>query len=290
MVAGARARPRGRGHHRSRRSGRCAGEGRVAGGDPAGGRTRREQDRLRRRPVDRWRRPGRAVLGRPPAPRAPRRRAADARRPRGPPLGRGHHARPRRLHRRPRGRRPAAPARNRPPGAHGAAAIRRRLPGSHDGAAPRPPRRGRRRRAARRPARWLGDPARPSGRGSSMPPRARRCTSRSSSACSATTATWCRRPGRSGPRCRAPTSVTVPPTVKALLAARLEGLPEDERNVARRASVIGRSFEVAALGALDADAVHRTSTGASSPSCARSSCVPTGPSSPWAMPSASATC
>jgi class 3 adenylate cyclase/tetratricopeptide (TPR) repeat protein len=46
-------------------------------------------------------------------------------------------------------------------------------------------------------------------------------------------------------------SVTVPPTVKALLAARLEGLPEDERNVARRASVIGRSFEVAALGALD---------------------------------------
>ena len=47
-------------------------------------------------------------------------------------------------------------------------------------------------------------------------------------------------------------SVTVPPTVKALLAARLEGLPEDERAVARRASVIGRSFEVAALGALDA--------------------------------------
>jgi class 3 adenylate cyclase/tetratricopeptide (TPR) repeat protein len=47
-------------------------------------------------------------------------------------------------------------------------------------------------------------------------------------------------------------SVTVPPTVKALLAARLEGLPEGERTVARRASVIGRSFEVAALGALDA--------------------------------------
>ena len=47
-------------------------------------------------------------------------------------------------------------------------------------------------------------------------------------------------------------SVTVPATIKALLAARLEGLPEDERNVARRASVIGRSFEVAALGALDA--------------------------------------
>jgi class 3 adenylate cyclase len=45
--------------------------------------------------------------------------------------------------------------------------------------------------------------------------------------------------------------VAVPLTIQALLAARLEGLPEPERVVARRASVIGRSFEVAALADMD---------------------------------------
>ena len=39
--------------------------------------------------------------------------------------------------------------------------------------------------------------------------------------------------GTSGPPLPGADAVAVPPTVKALLAARLEGLPEDERNVAR---------------------------------------------------------
>jgi class 3 adenylate cyclase/tetratricopeptide (TPR) repeat protein len=43
----------------------------------------------------------------------------------------------------------------------------------------------------------------------------------------------------------------VPPTVRALLAARLDGLPAPERVLAERASVVGRSFESAMLGELD---------------------------------------
>ena len=46
-------------------------------------------------------------------------------------------------------------------------------------------------------------------------------------------------------------TLDVPPTVRALLAARLDGLPATERVVAERASVVGRSFEGAMLGALD---------------------------------------
>ena len=46
-------------------------------------------------------------------------------------------------------------------------------------------------------------------------------------------------------------SVLVPPTIQALLAARLEALPPGERAVAQRGAVIGRSFEVAALVELD---------------------------------------
>ena len=45
--------------------------------------------------------------------------------------------------------------------------------------------------------------------------------------------------------------VAMPVTIAALLTARLEALPADERGVAQRASVIGRSFEVAALAELD---------------------------------------
>jgi class 3 adenylate cyclase/tetratricopeptide (TPR) repeat protein len=41
--------------------------------------------------------------------------------------------------------------------------------------------------------------------------------------------------------------VTVPPTVGALVAARIDGLPDSERRVAERAAVVGRVFEAAAV-------------------------------------------
>src|SRR4051794_3566573 len=45
--------------------------------------------------------------------------------------------------------------------------------------------------------------------------------------------------------------MSIPVSIQALLAARLEALPEDERATARRASVMGRSFESAALVEID---------------------------------------
>jgi class 3 adenylate cyclase/tetratricopeptide (TPR) repeat protein len=45
----------------------------------------------------------------------------------------------------------------------------------------------------------------------------------------------------------------VPPTIQALLAARLDALPEEERDVLERASVIGHDFEWEALGELSRD-------------------------------------
>jgi class 3 adenylate cyclase/tetratricopeptide (TPR) repeat protein len=45
----------------------------------------------------------------------------------------------------------------------------------------------------------------------------------------------------------------IPPTIQALLAARLDALPEAERDVLERASVIGLEFEWEALGELAAD-------------------------------------
>jgi predicted ATPase/class 3 adenylate cyclase len=45
----------------------------------------------------------------------------------------------------------------------------------------------------------------------------------------------------------------VPPTIHALLAARLDALPDEERDVLERASVIGHDFEWEALGELASD-------------------------------------
>ena len=45
----------------------------------------------------------------------------------------------------------------------------------------------------------------------------------------------------------------VPPTIQALLAARLDALPDEERDVLERASVIGHDFEWEALGELSPD-------------------------------------
>jgi class 3 adenylate cyclase/tetratricopeptide (TPR) repeat protein len=49
---------------------------------------------------------------------------------------------------------------------------------------------------------------------------------------------------------RVASSVRVPPTIGALLAARLDRLPVDERSTAQRASVVGRVFERVAIAAL----------------------------------------
>ena len=46
-------------------------------------------------------------------------------------------------------------------------------------------------------------------------------------------------------------AVSVPVSIRALLAARLEGLPPAERSTAQRASVLGRTFEVAALASME---------------------------------------
>ena len=48
--------------------------------------------------------------------------------------------------------------------------------------------------------------------------------------------------------------VSVPPTITALLAARLERLPAEERALAERASVVGRVFEQAAVSELSPEA------------------------------------
>ncbi len=51
--------------------------------------------------------------------------------------------------------------------------------------------------------------------------------------------------------------IAIPPTIHALLAARLDGLPEDERAVVDPASVIGLVFAQAALQAIVDDGVRR---------------------------------
>ena len=48
-------------------------------------------------------------------------------------------------------------------------------------------------------------------------------------------------------------SERVPPTIQALLAARLDGLPDDERDLLERAAVVGFDFEWEALGELSPD-------------------------------------
>ena len=78
--------------------------------------------------------------------------------------------------------------------------------------------------------------------------------------------------------------VTVPPTIHALLAARLDQLDTAERSVLERGSVEGQVFHRGAVVAL-ALAEH-PSTGGSSLSSARTSSVPSGPSSPTTRRSA----
>ncbi len=53
------------------------------------------------------------------------------------------------------------------------------------------------------------------------------------------------------------TEIAVPPTIQALLAARLDQLPDGERSVAQHGAVMGRSFEAAALVDIGSDAVRK---------------------------------
>ena len=59
--------------------------------------------------------------------------------------------------------------------------------------------------------------------------------------------------------------VPVPPSIQALLAARLERLSDEERSLLERASVAGKVFQAAAVEELGADVGRRRS----SRSCAR---------------------
>ena len=82
--------------------------------------------------------------------------------------------------------------------------------------------------------------------------------------------------------------VAVPPTIQALLAARLDQLDPAERGVLERGSVEGRVFHrgaVQALSPAEAELVRA----ADRASCGGSSCAPTGRSSRARTPSASAT-
>lgn len=61
-------------------------------------------------------------------------------------------------------------------------------------------------------------------------------------------------PGRTpGAGDRSLWTITIPPTIQALLSARLEQLPIDERSVVQRGSVIGREFWSGALAALSTE-------------------------------------
>ena len=83
--------------------------------------------------------------------------------------------------------------------------------------------------------------------------------------------------------------IAVPPTIQALLAARLDQLDPAERVVLERGSVEGRMFHRGAVQALSpdeaqlVDAAHRARA-------AGSCCAPTGRSSRARTPFASATC
>jgi len=52
--------------------------------------------------------------------------------------------------------------------------------------------------------------------------------------------------------------LAIPPTISALLAARLDRLSGDERRVAERASVVGRVFEPEAVAALSGETSCRS--------------------------------
>ena len=82
------------------------------------------------------------------------------------------------------------------------------------------------------------------------------------------------------------TGLTVPPSIQALLAARLDRLADDEHAVLERASVEGKAFHGGYVIA-DDDAGRSRSSRRSS---ARTSSAPTARSSPASAGTGSATC
>ena len=184
---------------------------------PAAGRRVRARHGAARRAAERRR--GRArrggVLGRAQAARGGRAHAAARARARGPALGRADAARPHRVPRRLEPRRADARARARAPRpARAAARLARRAPRSSS------------RSAATSRTRCSGIcSARPSWTprsraASSTPPRATRSSSRSSCACSSTTARSCSTTDAGSPRDVG--ELPIPPSINALLAARLD--------------------------------------------------------------------
>ena len=196
----------------------------------------------------------RAVLGHPPLLRDPRRGQAAGGPLRRHPLGRadvpGPHRAPDRLD---GGRAGHAPVHGAPgaPGEGSRRGRRGRASAASSWPASRTPTRRRSSRTCSARPGW------PSARGprSSPPPRATRCSSSSSSRCSSTAACCGFVDGRWEPTGDL-AAIAIPPTIHALLAARLDQLPEDERAVVDPASVIGLVFAQAALQAIVDDDVR----------------------------------
>jgi predicted ATPase len=84
--------------------------------------------------------------------------------------------------------------------------------------------------------------------------------------------------------------VAVPPTIQALLAARLDRLPPGERAISESASVEGRLFHRGTVAALLPEAHVNSSALASSRSCAKNLSGPIAPSFPVTMAFASRIC
>ena len=219
-----------------RRPGRaCAG--------PGGARIRRAPRRPAARPRrPRCPRPARPVRGLAAVLRAPRRHLSGRARVRGSPVGRREPARLHRVPARVVARLAALRDRTRPPRA------RRAPAGLGCGAAQlhvAPP----------RPAPGRGDggscstglvpglPPQVRDR-SSLAPRASRSTRSRRCGCCSTAACSCRTAPSTGPPGRS-TPLEVPETLHALIAARLDGLPVDERRLLQDAAVLGKTFTTA---------------------------------------------
>ena len=109
------------------------------------------------------------------------------------------------------------------------------------------------------PARRVRGFRRRSARGWRPRPRATRCSSSSSCRCSSTRDGGSR---RTGGWSDAPPRIRIPPTIEALVAARLDRLGSEERAVVEPASVIGLTFPEPALSFLAPEAVRPTLAGA----------------------------
>ena len=158
---------------------------------------------------------------------------------RGRPLGGGRLPRPARAHR-PRGARAGRRARDRTPGALDPPPDLGRRAAEHDDDLARAARGGGRVAPRRRTARSRA-PGRRCGSSSSSAPRGTRSSSRSSSASSWTQA-CSSGTGTAGRSRDVPEGFSVPDSVQAVIAARLDRLPPLEKSALQAAAVVGRAF------------------------------------------------